>query len=433
MNHDQPHPRLLLKGGRLLCPQSDLDQEGDLLIEAGRIAAIGRDLPGQDAEVIDCAGKLVAPGLIDLHVHLRDPGQEYKEDIASGSAAAAAGGFTAVCCMPNTSPVNDSRAVTEYILERARAAGLCRVYPVGAITRGLKGEALSEMAELQEAGCVAVSDDGRPVADARLLRRAMEYAAGLGLPVICHSEDLALSAGGVMHEGPTSTRLGLTGIPAQAEVIAVERDLHLAALSGARAHIAHVSCAGSVEAVRRAKEAGLSVTCETAPHYLTLCDVDVGDYDTHRKMNPPLRSAEDRAALRRGLAEGVIDAIATDHAPHSVLEKQVEFDIAMFGVTGLETSLAIALGLAREGALSLRQAIERLTCGPARCLGLPGGGLREGGPADVTVIDPDLAWTVEPERMLSKSRNTPFAGWRLTGRAVLTILDGRITHHLGEA
>ncbi|MFH1058879.1 MAG: dihydroorotase [Pseudomonadota bacterium] len=432
MNQNQAHQRLLLKGGRLLCPASDLDQAGDLLISEGRIAAIGPELAADGAQVIDCAGKLVTPGLIDLHVHLRDPGQEYKEDVASGSAAAAAGGFTAVCCMPNTSPVNDSRAVTEYILERARAAGACRVYPVGAITKGLKGEALSEMAELQEAGCVAVSDDGRPVADPRLLRRAMEYAAGLGLTVICHSEDLALAAGGVMHEGPTATRLGLTGIPAQAEVIAVERDLHLAGLSGARVHIAHVSCAGSVEAVRRAKEAGLNVTCETAPHYLTLCDSDVGNYDTHRKMNPPLRSVADRAAVRKGLAEGVIDAIATDHAPHSVLEKQVEFDIAMFGVTGLETALAVTLGLVREGALSLRQAVERLTCGPARCLDLAGGQLREGGPADVTVIDPERAWTVRPERMLSKSRNTPYAGWPLTGRALLTILGGCVSHCLGE-
>mgnify|MGYP000882760230 CR=1 FL=1 len=433
MNEHSQTPRLLLKGGRVLCPATGRDETSDLLLDQGRVAAIGAGLDASGAQVIDCAGKLVTPGLIDLHVHLREPGQEYKEDIASGTAAAAAGGFSAVCAMPNTSPVNDSRAVTEYILGRAREAGSCRVYPVGAISRGLKGELLSEMAELKDAGCVAVSDDGRPVPDSRLLRRAMEYAAGFDLPVICHSEDLRLSAGGVMHEGPTATRLGLKGIPAQAEVIAVERDLNLAGLTGARVHIAHVSCAGSVEAVRRAKERGWAVSCETGPHYFSLTDAEVGNYDTHRKMNPPLRAADDRQAILAGLAEGVIDAVATDHAPHSSLEKLVEFDIAAFGVTGLETSLALVLGLVRRGVLDLGAAIARLTSGPAACLGLPGGSLALGGPADVTVIDPNLAWSVDPERMRSKSRNTPFAGWELIGRAILTICGGRITHRLTEA
>ena len=433
MNDHDHIPRLLLKGGRVLCPGSGRDQTADLLLDQGIVAAIGPELAEPGSQVIDCAGLLVTPGLIDLHVHLREPGQEYKEDIASGGAAAAAGGFSAVCAMPNTSPVNDSRAITEYILGRARQSGACRVHPVGAITRGLKGELLTEMAELKDAGCVAVSDDGRPVADSRMLRRAMEYAAGFGLPVICHSEDLRLSAGGVMHEGPTATRLGLKGIPAQAEVIAVERDLNLAGLTGARVHIAHVSCAGSVEAVRRAKERGWAVSCETAPHYFSLIDAEVGNYDTHRKMNPPLRSADDRQAILAGLAEGVIDAVATDHAPHSSLEKLVEFDIAAFGVTGLETSLALVLGLVRQGALDLGQALALMTSRPAACLGLPGGSLEPGGPADVTVIDPGLAWTVEPERMRSKSRNTPFAGWSLSGRAILTICGGRITHRLTEA
>ncbi|MFH1032950.1 MAG: dihydroorotase [Pseudomonadota bacterium] len=421
---------LLLKGGRLLCPASGLDQAGDLLIKDGLIAALGRDIDEPGAQVVDCAGLLVTPGLIDLHVHLREPGQEYKETVASGSAAGAAGGFTGLCCMPNTSPVNDSRAVTELVLQKARAAGLCRVYPVGAITLGLKGQALAEMAELKEAGCVAVSDDGHPVADSRLLRRAMEYAAGFDLPVVCHSEDTRLSAGGVMHEGPTATRLGLKGIPHQAEVICVERDLNLARLSGARVHIAHVSCQGSLEAVARAKDAGLAVTCETAPHYLMLRDQDVGDYDTNFKMNPPLRTAEDIRALRRGLAEGIIDAVATDHAPHSVLEKEVEFDQAAFGVVGLETALGVVLQLVEEGSLSLGQAIARLTSSPARVLGLPGGRLQEGGPADITVIDPARSWTVEPKEFRSLSRNTPFAGRVLPGRAVLTVLGGRVTHRL---
>jgi dihydroorotase len=414
----------------LICPATGLDQAGDLLLDQGLLLALGPDLRDPTAQVVDCRGCLIAPGLIDLHVHLREPGQEYKETVASGSKAAAAGGFSAVCCMPNTSPVNDTRAVTELILESARRAGFCRVYPVGAISKGLKGEQLAEMAELKEAGCVAVSDDGHPVADALLLRRAMEYAGGFDLPLICHSEDLRLASGGVMHEGPTATRLGLRGIPAEAEVIAVERDLALARLTGARVHISHVSCQGSVAAVRRAKEAGARVSAETAPHYLMLTDQDVGDYDTHCKMNPPLRTDRDRAALRQGLAEGVIDAVATDHAPHSELEKLVEFELAAFGVVGLETCLGVMLSLVEEGVLSLAQAIERLTAGPARVLGLPGGGLHTGLPADIVVIDPARPWTVEPEKFRSLSRNTPFAGRSMPGRAVLTITGGRVTHRL---
>jgi len=427
-----PRP-ILLKGGRLLCPASGLDKTGDLLLAKGRVEAVGGKItPPKNARVIDCAGLVVAPGFIDVHVHLREPGHEYKETIASGTRAAAAGGFTAVCCMPNTEPVNDSAAVTEQILERAAKEGSARVYPIGAISPGLEGKALTQMAELKQAGCVAVTDDGHPVSDSRLLRRAMEYAAGFDLPVICHSEDLALSAGGAMHEGPTATRLGLPGIPAQAEVSAVERDLALAGLTGARVHIAHISCAGSMEALKRAKAAGWAVSGETAPHYLALCDEDVGQYDTHRKMNPPLRSAADRKAVRRGLKAGVIEAVATDHAPHSVLEKELEFGLAAFGVTGLETSLGILLELVEGGLLTLPQAVERLTAGPARLLGLPGGSLASGGPADVCVFDPAAPWTVDPDKMLSLSKNTPFAGRTLPGRAKLTICGGRVTHQLKE-
>jgi dihydroorotase len=422
--------RILLQGGRLLCPASGLDETGDLLIEDQNIAQIGGSIKAGDAQVIPCGGLVVSPGLIDVHVHLRQPGHEYKETIASGTAAAAAGGFTAVACMPNTSPVNDSRAVTDFILETAAREGSARVYPVGAITMGLKGAELTEMAELQEAGCVAVSDDGRPVPDSRLMRRALEYAATFNLPVICHSEELNLSAGGHMHEGPTATRLGITGIPAQAEVLAIERDLALAGLTGAKVHIAHVSCAASVEAIKRAKAQGVRCTAETAPHYLALTDEDVGDYDTHFKMNPPLRSSQDRQAVRQGLAEGVIDLVATDHAPHSVLEKEVEFDQAAFGVVGLETALGVMLQLVNEGMLDLAGLIQRMSVAPAKALGLTGGSLAQGDPADVTVFNHSLAWKVAPEAFRSLSRNTPYAGWELPGRAVLTICAGRITHCL---
>ena len=424
--------RLLIKNGRLYCPAARLDETGDLLIEKGRIAALGGEIQAGDAEELDVSGLLVTPGLIDAHVHLREPGQEYKETVATGSAAAAAGGFTQVLCMPNTDPVNDNRAVTDFILEKARQAGLCRVRPVGAITKGLKGEVMTEMADLKEAGCVAVTDDGRPVEDSRVLRRAMEYAATFDLPVVCHSEDLRLSKGGVMHEGPVSARLGLSGIPAEAEVMAVERDISLAGLAGARVHIAHLSCRGSLEAVRRAKAKGVKVTCETAPHYLFLTEDDLAGYGTHFKMNPPLRTADDVAAMREGLADGSIDMVSTDHAPHSELEKKVEFDLAAFGVIGLETSLGLILKLVREGVLELARAVEAMTAAPSAAFGLGGGSLIKGGPADICVIDLDQKWLVEPGKFKSRSRNCPFAQSELTGRAVYTILDGRPTHSPGE-
>lgn len=428
------HPSILLQNGHLLCPQSGLDQTGDLLIKQGHVQALGKDIPSLPADIIkfDCSGCLVAPGLIDMHVHLREPGQEYKETIASGSKAAAAGGFTAVCAMPNTKPVNDSRAVTEYILEKAGDVGLAKVYPIGAITKGLQGETLSEMAELKDAGCLAVSDDGFPVSNARLFRRALEYAQGLNLLTICHSEDLSLSKGGAMHEGPTSTRLGLYGIPDMAEVICVERDINLAELTGARMHIAHVSCAKSLQAIARAKDKGLKISCETAPHYLTLIDEDINNYDTNRKMSPPLRSSEDRAALREAVASGLIDIIATDHAPHSILEKEVEFDQAANGVIGLETSVGIMLQLVKEGVLTLKQMIERMSTAPARILGIDGGEIKVGAKADITVINPRCPWQVDPFKMSSLSQNTPFAGWTLPGRAALTIMNGSITYNLKE-
>ncbi len=420
--------RILLKNGRILCPGTGRDEAGDLLIEGDRIAAIGSGFDQAEARVIDCGGMLITPGLIDLHVHLREPGQEYKETVASGTAAAAAGGFTAVACMPNTNPVNDCRAVTEQILELASSQGSARVYPVGAITKGLGGESLSEMAELKDAGCIGVSDDGKPVENPRLLRRAMEYADTFGLTVFCHSEDLKLAGKGVMHEGPYSTRLGLRGIPAESEVICVERDIRLAQLTGCPTHICHVSCAGSLDAIARAKQDGAPVTCETAPHYLSLIDENVGIYDTNAKMNPPLRSSADREALRAGLAAGLIDAVATDHAPHSTLEKDVEFDLAASGIIGLETALGIMLELVEKDIIDLRRAIELLTCGPARALGLPGGRLEVDGPADVTVINTNSPWIVDPGRFRSKSRNTPFRGRTLPGKAILTVCGGRITH-----
>jgi dihydroorotase len=423
--------RILLKGGRILCPASGLDEVGDILVQDNEVAQIG-GIAGaiEGAEVIDCAGKVVTPGLIDIHVHLRDPGYEYKETVETGTAAAAAGGFTAVCCMPNTDPVNDTRAVTRQILDKAQRAGNARVYPVGAITKGLRGESLSEMAELKDAGCVGVSDDGKPVENPRMLRRAMEYADTFGLIVVCHSEDLALAKGGMMHEGPYATRLGLAGIPAAAEVVCIERDLRLAQLTGCRAHICHVSCADSLKAIARAKDEGVKVTCETAPHYLSLSDQDVGVYDTNAKMNPPLRSVADVEAMREGIKSGLIDAIATDHAPHSNLEKEVEFDLAANGVIGLETSLGIVLELVNQSVISLERAIELLNSGPARAMDLPGGKLVKGGPADITVLDLESAWQVEPDKFKSKSRNTPFAGRELKGRAILTICDGRITFRL---
>ncbi|HVY36711.1 MAG TPA: dihydroorotase [Polyangia bacterium] len=427
--------KLVLRGGRVIDPRRGLDAEADVLLADGLVSRIGPGLAdgaGRDVQVVDARGRWVVPGLIDLHAHLREPGQEYKEDVATGTRAAASGGFTAVCAMPNTTPPNDNRAVTELIVDRARKVGVVRVYPIGAVTKGLAGESLAEMAELKEAGCVAVSDDGRPVMNAELMRRAMEYARTFGLPIIQHCEDLSLSAGGAMNEGPVATRAGIRAQPTSAESAMVARDLELCALTGARYHVAHVSSADSVRLIAEAKKRGLPVSCEVTPHHLTLTDEACAHYDTNAKCNPPLRGAADVEALRAALADGTIDAVATDHAPHSPVEKEVEFEQAAFGMIGLETAVPLVLELVRAGQMSASAFVTRLSAAPAALFGLPGGTLADGAPADVTVIDPELAWTVEPAQLRSRSRNTPFAGRALRGRAVMTIVGGAIVYP-GEA
>jgi dihydroorotase len=400
-----------------------------VLIEGDRIVGVGNPgTLGTDARAIDAHGQLVTPGLIDMHVHLREPGYEYKETIATGVRAALAGGFTAVACMANTNPVNDSGAVTQFILDRAALAAGARVYPIGALSVGLRGERLAEIGEMHRAGIVAVSDDGMPVMDAGLMRRALEYARLFDLPVIVHEEDRELAGGGVMHEGPTAVRLGLRGVPAAAEEVMVARDIALAELTGGRLHIAHVSTAGAVALVRTARARGVAVSAEVTPHHLFLTDEAVEGYDTNAKMAPPLRTAADVAALRAGLADGTIEAIASDHAPHHRDEKDVEFDVAANGVVGLETTLALGLRLVAEGVLGLPALVERLSTGPAKILGRPGGTLAPGVPADVTLIDPERRWKVDPRALRSRSRNTAFAGWEMTGRATTVLVGGRVVH-----
>jgi dihydroorotase len=421
--------RLLVKGGRVVDPSRDVDDVADVLIMDGLVVETGPKLAARGAEVIDASGLIVCPGFIDLHVHLREPGREDKETIASGTRAAAAGGFTAVCAMPNTEPVNDSAGITQAILERARAEGVVRVYPVGAITQGSRGEELAEYGDLREAGCVALSDDGRPVTSARMMRRALEYASAFDLPIVDHCEEPSLSQGASMNEGPVSTLLGLRGAPAVAEAIAVERDVMLAELTGGRVHIAHLSTARSVDAVRRGKARGVKVTAEATPHHLLLTDQVVKDseYDTATKMNPPLRSEEDRQAVLDGVRDGTIDCIATDHAPHTVDDKKVEFDQAAFGIVGLETAVSLGLDrLVRPGLLALEQLVGLLSTAPARVLALPGGTLAPGAVADLTLLDLDRRVKVDPARFESKGRNTPFGGWTLRGGPAMTIVGGRV-------
>ncbi|MEK6697625.1 MAG: dihydroorotase [Nitrospirota bacterium] len=419
---------ILIKNGHIIDPANKIDEKLDILVSDGKIAKLGKpgSLAGNGARVIDAAGKIVVPGLIDMHVHLREPGFEYKETIATGTAAARAGGFTSVCSMPNTNPVNDCRSVTEFIISQAAKEAAARVFPIGAITKGSKGEELAEMGELHQAGCVAISDDGKPVMNAAIMRRAMEYSKIFDLAVISHCEDASLSAKGVMNEGFVSTELGLRGIPAAAEDVMTARDIALAGLTGCRLHIAHVSTAGSVRLIREAKQRGVKVTAETCPHYFTLTDEAARGYNTMAKMNPPLRTAEDVAAIKQGLKDGTIDVIATDHAPHGMDEKSVEFDYAPFGIVGLETALGLTFKLVQEGTLALSEAVRKLSMNPSEILKLNKGSLASGADADITIIDPNVEWTVDAAQFISKSKNTPFNGWKLKGRAVQTMVGGKI-------
>ena len=424
-----PEP-LLFQNGHIIDPKNNIDEPGDILIIEGRIAQTGK--PGslncpENGKAIDLKGKWLVPGLIDIHVHLREPGEEYKETVASGTKAAAAGGFTAVACMPNTDPVNDNQAVTSLILEKVKKSGSARVYPVGAISKNSSGTELAEFGELKNAGVVALSDDGRPVANSQLMRRALEYSSNHNLLIISHAEEMSLSENGVMNEGALATRLGLRGIPRVAEEIMIYRDLALAEYVNRPIHIAHISTRESVDLIRRAKQKGCKVTAETTPHYFSLTEEAVGQYNTRAKMNPPLRTADDREAIRQGLRDGTIDAIATDHAPHSIMEKDVEFDQAANGIIGLETAVPLALTLVRDNVLSPARMIELLSVNPARILGVEGGDLSEGGVADLTVIDPEKTFLYSEETVVSKSTNSPFLEWQFTGKAVLTVVGGKIT------
>ena len=426
--------RLLIANGYLIDPTQGVNAGKNLLIEDGRVAALlksGEPVP-EGAQVFDATGLVVAPGFIDLHTHLREPGQEYKETIASGAAAAVAGGFASVCAMPNTDPVNDNPAVTSFIVEQSQGLGLANVFPVGAITKGSKGEELAEMGEMKRAGIVAVTDDGQPVPSPGLMRRALEYARGFDLTVMDHCDDPTLAAGGVMHEGEWSLRLGLRGRPALAEESDAMRDCALAELTGARVHLAHVSTRGAIEAVRRAKERGARVTCEVTPHHFTLTDAACEGFDTNTKMNPPLRSRAHVEAILQALADGTVDAIATDHAPHHTDEKALEFDHAPFGITGLETAVGLALDrLVHPGLIDLARLVELFSLNPARILNLEGRGtLRKGAWGDVTILDPELRWTFDASRSRSKSRNTPFDGWTFHGAPVATIVAGRVVYDL---
>ena len=427
--------RILIEGGRVIDPANRVDAVLDVLIEDGRIAAVGPPRSARDAappdRVLDARGKVVCPGFVDLHVHLREPGREDKETIATGTRAAARGGFTSVCCMPNTNPVNDNQSVTEFILDRAKREGAVNVFPVGAITKGQQGEELAEIGELVRAGCVAISDDGKPVMNAEVMRRALEYAGMFGIPVIQHAEDLHLTGQGVMHEGLVSTELGMRGIPAASEAVIVARDLLLAELAGSHYHVAHITTAEAVRLVRDAKAKGLKVTCEVCPHHFALSDDAVRSFSTNAKMSPPLRSTRHVEAIKAALRDGTIDAIATDHAPHTLQEKEQEFDYAPNGIIGLETAFGLTVTMLVEAeVLSLSQAIARLTCEPARVFNLPKGTLSVGADADVTIVDPTREWVVDVKRFASKSRNSPFHGWKLRGEVLATIVGGKVVWEL---
>ena len=423
--------KLLLKGGRVIDPSQNIDTVTDILIEDGKISMIQKGIPlpeGSDSKIFDLKDKIVTPGLIDMHTHLREPGFEYKETIRTGSEAAVAGGFTSIACMANTYPVNDNRSVTEFILKQARLAAMANVYPIAAVSKGQDGKVLTEFGDLKDAGAVAFSDDGNPVTDSGLMRHALEYACSFDMPVISHCEDVGLSSGGLMNEGFISTELGLPGIPGIAEDIMVIRDIRLASFTKAHVHIAHVSTAGSVQAVREARSAGINVTAETAPHYFALTDAALRGFSTDFKMYPPLRGSDDVEAVKEGLRDGTIDAIASDHAPHSSIEKDVEFEYAANGIIGLETSLSLSLKLVHAGILTINQLIEKMSVRPATILKIPRGSLKTGSDADITVIDMNKTWTVDADKFRSKGRNCPFNGWELKGKAVMTIVGGDIRY-----
>ncbi|MCI0480068.1 MAG: dihydroorotase [Candidatus Dadabacteria bacterium] len=423
---------ILIKGGRIIDPSRNFDKVGNILIEKGTIKSYPEDIKKLEKDsavkVIDAGGKIVAPGLVDLHVHLREPGYEHKETIRTGCESAAAGGFTSIVCMPNTNPINDNASVTEYIMLKARTEGVVNVYPLGAITKGENGETLAQIGEMYEAGCVGVTDDGMPVMNSKVMRHAMEYVKAFGIPVISHCEDLNLSGNGVMNEGDTSTLLGLSGIPSASEDVMVSRDITLAELTGTHLHICHVSTEGSVRLIRAAKKRGVRVTAEAAPHHFTLTDQAVAEYDTNAKMKPPLRSETDREAVREGLRDGTIDVIATDHAPHSEDEKMVEFDQAPFGIVGLETALPLSLKLVEDGVLTLNEMIAKLTHLPSAIINIRKGALNPGDQADVVIFDPGQKVKIDRERFHSKSKNTPFNGWDLKGVVLYTIVNGNIVY-----
>ena len=419
--------KLLIKGGQVVF--ADEVKAADILLENGKIAKIGKNLKADGAEVVDAAGLTVFPGLIDMHVHLREPGFEYKEDIASGSAAAVAGGFTQVCCMPNTDPVCDNAAVVGYIAARAKEVGLCKVRPIGAITRGEKGETLSEMGKMKDAGAVAVSDDGKPVANARMMRLAMEYASDFGLICLSHCEDKDLVDGGVVNEGYNSTLAGLKGIPRAAEEIMIAREIILAETLHKRAHICHVSTKGGVQLLREAKARGVQITAETCPHYFTLTDDVVTSFDANTKVNPPIREAEDVAAIKEGLRDGTLDCIVTDHAPHHVDEKNVEYNLAAFGISGIETSFSLSYTyLVKGGVLSLPELAARMSAAPARILHLEGGKIAEGEVADLMLADLNAEYVIDGKKFVSKGKNTPFGGMKVSGKVVCTIVDGDVKY-----